>query len=193
MSGTVTPRTWSDGSSTYHIPLENHLHISESPLACPCKLSKECSRFGIRLVRFSEIELILGGLPLYFQFLLRLIISVAMAWLENQKLMSWAILGLDRTTHVTVTSADSRSHQGLTYYGFKSRCYNLNPNRKPMGSYFRINIIEYKYIVMYWKKYKKKRKMMGIWRVVDKSWWPKQRGAKNLKLNHGGSVLGLPC
>ena len=43
----------------------------------------------------------------------------------------------------------------------------------PVGSYVRINIIEYKYIVMYGKKYKKKRKMVGIWRVVDKSWWPK--------------------
>ena len=32
--------------------------------------------------------------------------SVAMAWLENQKSMSQAILGPDRTAHVTVTSAD---------------------------------------------------------------------------------------
>ena len=87
--------------------------------------------------------------------------SVAMAWLENRKSMSQAILGQDRTAHVTVTSADSRSHQGLIYYGFKSRHHNLNPNRKPMGSYVRINIIEYKYIVMYWKKYKKKRKRAG--------------------------------
>ena len=79
----------------------------------------------------------------------------------------------------------------LTYYGFKSWHHNLNPNRKPVGSYVRINIKEYKYIVMYWNKYKKKIKRVG--RVVDKSWWPKRRGAKNLKLNHGGSVSGMLC
>ena len=54
--------------------------------------------------------------------------------------MSQAILGLDQTAHVTVTSADSGSHQGLTYYSFKSWHHNLNPNRKPVGSYVRINI-----------------------------------------------------
>ena len=35
---------------------------------------------------------------------------------QNWKSMSRAILGPDRTAYVTVTSADSRSHQGLTYY-----------------------------------------------------------------------------
>ena len=83
---------------------------------------------------FGLTHTILGNANIRFS------ISVATAWLENRKSMSQAILGPDRTAHVTVTS----------YYGFKSQHHNLNLNRKPVvilipvGSYLRIIIIEYK-------------------------------------------------